>query len=138
MHADADRLRQVLHNLLSNAVEACGERDAQDVRVETRAENAFGSMVELTVRDSGAGFDEDIIGRIFEPYVTSKPKGSGLGLAIVQKIVEEHGGAVWGRNVAGGGARITVHLPAANAVRGTAPGSTTGAAVRGRLSEYEA
>ena len=138
VHADADRLRQVLHNLLTNAVEACSERDAPDVRVETRAENAFGSMVELSVRDSGAGFDDDIIGRIFEPYVSSKPKGSGLGLAIVQKIVEEHGGAVWGRNVAGGGARITVHLPAANAVPGTAPGSTTGVAVRGRLSEYEA
>ena len=49
---------------------------------------------------------------LFEPYVTTKHAGSGLGLAIVKKIVEEHGGLVWAENVADGGAKITLRLPA--------------------------
>ena len=120
VRADSDRLRQVLHNLLKNAVEACSESGEPRVRVETRAGDDPDAMTELSIRDSGAGFRDDIIGRIFEPYVTSKPKGTGLGLAIVQKIVEEHGGTVSGRNVPGGGARVTVHLPPAQASAGSA------------------
>lgn len=131
LHADPDRLRQVLHNLLTNAVEACSESDTPCVVVRTRAAEAHGAMVELSVQDSGAGFGDDIIGRIFEPYVTSKSRGTGLGLAIVQKIVEEHGGTVSGRNVPDGGARITVHLPEANAANEAASGSIPTAAARG-------
>ena len=116
VHADPDRLRQVLHNLLKNAIEACGTRDAPRVRAETRAGSACDeAMVELSVHDSGAGFDNGIVDRIFEPYVTSKSKGTGLGLAIAKKIVEEHGGTISGHNAPNGGARITVHLPAVKA-----------------------
>ena len=129
VHADPDRLRQVLHNLLKNAVEACGDGDAPRVRAETRAGGAHDDpMVALSVHDSGAGFDDDVVDRIFEPYVTSKPKGTGLGLAIVKKIVEEHGGAVAGGNAAHGGARITVRLPAMKtaAAATAAPGADAG------------
>ena len=116
VHADQDRLQQVLHNLLTNAVEACSDGDLSWVGVETQAGSAGSEdMVRLTVRDSGAGFGDDIVDRIFEPYVTSKPKGTGLGLAIVKKIVEEHGGSVIGRNSPNGGARITILLPALKA-----------------------
>ena len=116
VHADPDRLRQVLHNLLKNAIEACGTRDAPRVRAETRAGSACDeAMVELSVHDSGAGFDNGIVDRIFEPYVTSKSKGTGLGLAIAKKIVEEHGGTISGHNAPNSGARITVHLPAVKA-----------------------
>ena len=128
VHADPDRLRQLLHNLLKNAIEACRHRDAPWVRAETRAGNACDeAMVELSVHDSGAGFHDDIVDRIFEPYVTSKSKGTGLGLAIAKKIVEEHGGAVSGRNAPNGGALITVHLPAMKASLGLTPhtGSAT-------------
>ncbi|MDD9983839.1 MAG: ATP-binding protein, partial [Gammaproteobacteria bacterium] len=122
VHADPDRLQQVLHNLLTNAVEACGDSDQPWVGVETRA-GSEGSedMVRLTVHDSGAGFRDDIADRMFEPYVTSKPKGSGLGLAIAKKIVEEHGGIVTGRNSPNGGARITVLLPTLKALPQAAP-----------------
>ena len=82
--------------------------------METRAGRE--DMVRLTVHDSGDGFGDDIIDRMFEPYVTSKPKGTGLGLAIARKIVEEHGGIVTGRNSSNGGARITVFLPAPKAM----------------------
>ena len=124
VHADPDRLRQVLHNLLKNAVEACGGGEAPWVRTRTRPGGAHDdAMVELSVHDSGAGFRDADVDRIFEPYVTSKPKGTGLGLAIAKKIVEEHGGAVSACNAPGGGARITVLLPAANSSPGPARGA---------------
>jgi nitrogen fixation/metabolism regulation signal transduction histidine kinase len=68
--------------------------------------------VEIRIRDSGSGVNEDIMSTVFEPYVTTKQKGTGLGLAIVKKIVEEHGGLVWIRNNAGGpGACVVIRLP---------------------------
>ena len=122
VYADPDRLQQVLHNLLTNAVEACGENDQPQVGVETRSGSAGSEdMVRLTVQDSGTGLREDIVDRMFEPYVTSKPKGTGLGLAIAKKIIEEHGGIVTGRNSSHGGARITVFLPALKASSVVAP-----------------
>ena len=122
VHADPDRLQQVLHNLLTNAVEACSDGRTPWVRTETRASGVRDhEMIELSVHDSGAGFQDDDVDRVFEPYVTSKPKGTGLGLAIAKKIVEEHGGTVSGCNAPGGGARITVLLPAINTHSGPAP-----------------
>ena len=126
VHADPNRLRQVLHNLLKNAVEACNDSSEPRVQVVTRGADGAsdGTMVELSVHDSGAGFLDDISDRIFEPYVTSKPRGTGLGLAIVKKIVEEHGGAVSGANPPDGGARIDVRLPVAAPARSAAPAVT--------------
>ena len=122
VQADPDRLRQVLHNLLKNGVEACGESVTPWILTETRSGGARDdATVELSVHDSGAGFRDDNIDRIFEPYVTSKSKGTGLGLAIAKKIIEEHGGAVSGCNAPEGGARITVVLPAVDAPFEPAP-----------------
>ncbi len=61
--------------------------------------------------DNGHGFDEETIGRLFEPYVTTKTKGTGLGLAVVKKIVEEHGGIVWAENRPERGACVVLRLP---------------------------
>ena len=55
----------------------------------------------ITVSDNGPGFTREVLGHVFDPYVTSKPKGTGLGLAIVKKIVEEHGGRVEADNRTG-------------------------------------
>jgi PAS domain S-box-containing protein len=105
--ADPDQLRQILHNLIKNAFEASKDTS---ILVITR-NSPETSMVELEIRDDGPGFPEALVGRIFEPYVTSKAKGSGLGLAIVRKIVEEHGGTVHASNAAEGGARVVIALP---------------------------
>ena len=67
--------------------------------------------LELSVRDYGPGIPEDMLGRLFEPYVSAKPRGSGLGLAIVKKIVEEHQGMIWVENVDGAGAMFVLRLP---------------------------
>ncbi|MGH8238281.1 MAG: ATP-binding protein, partial [Steroidobacteraceae bacterium] len=106
IEADRGRLRQIIHNLLANAIEALeGARDPE-IRVETRlVERAEGRLAEITVEDNGPGFRPDVIGQVFDPYVTTKSKGTGLGLAIVKKIVEEHGGRIEADNARTGGAR---------------------------------
>ncbi len=113
IEADPGKLRQVFHNLVKNALESMQDTPNACLTVFTRCRGDHtGPYVEIEVRDNGPGFSEDIQGKVFEPYVTTKPKGTGLGLAIVKKIVEEHGGTVWAENPAGGGGSIVLHLPA--------------------------
>jgi nitrogen fixation/metabolism regulation signal transduction histidine kinase len=116
VRGESTRLRQVLHNLLQNAVDASVERATPRVTIE--ADNRFTSdeaseAGELVLRfcDNGKGFDEAVRARAFEPYVTTKPKGTGLGLAIVKKIIDEHKGRIALDNAAEGGAVVTVTLP---------------------------
>lgn len=113
--ADADQLRQVLHNLIKNAGEASGEKvGAGQPAVVTVSTRLNGRLARLTVADRGSGFPAEILARAFEPYVTTKPKGTGLGLAIVQKIVADHGGTITLANrpaEEGGGAEVAVQLP---------------------------
>ncbi|MCK9530297.1 MAG: ATP-binding protein [Gammaproteobacteria bacterium] len=111
VEADAMRMRQLLHNLLKNALEAAPAERTVEVRVSTTYSDAGCEHVELLVEDDGPGIAEALLGRLFEPYVTSKPRGTGLGLAIVKKIVEEHGGMLSAQNRPAGGAAISVRLP---------------------------
>ena len=76
---------------------------------------------EVIVEDNGPGFRPDVIGQVFDPYVTTKPKGTGLGLAIVKKIVEEHGGKIEADNARNGGARVRIELPLTATIRTGAP-----------------
>ena len=112
IEADVGKLRQVLHNLIKNALEA-GVRAGSRIEIQTRcADEAHCRFVELQVCDNGPGIPDALLGNLFEPYVTNKPNGTGLGLAIVKKIVEEHGGMIWAENPAAGGACIIIRLPA--------------------------
>jgi nitrogen fixation/metabolism regulation signal transduction histidine kinase len=111
IEADPGRLRQLLHNVVKNALEAMAGCPKRRLCVTTRMpEEGEPHAVELRVRDHGPGFPEELLGGLFEPYVTTKPRGTGLGLAIVKKIVEEHGGTIWAEN-ARGGACIVIRLP---------------------------
>jgi nitrogen fixation/metabolism regulation signal transduction histidine kinase len=118
---DRARIRQVLNNLLTNAIEALeGVREAR-VELQTGVgERETVPVALLTVTDNGPGFQPEILGRIFDPYVSSKPRGTGLGLAIVRKIVEDHGGVIEADNRAEGGARVRVMLPFGDKSRSTA------------------
>jgi nitrogen fixation/metabolism regulation signal transduction histidine kinase len=114
VHADPDRLRQILHNLIKNAIEANEGVTAPSVTIETRCvRETSRSYIEVRVRDSGPGFRSDVVDKVFEPYVTTKAKGNGLGLAIVKRIVEEHGGVVWTENHEDRGASVVIQLPIA-------------------------
>jgi len=110
--ADPGRLRQLLHNLLKNALEAVADRRDGQIRITTQlSQREQEAYVELRVEDNGPGIPEQMLDQLFEPYVTTKPKGTGLGLAIVKKIVEEHGGMVRAENLDGYGAVIIIRLP---------------------------
>ncbi|MES2353904.1 MAG: ATP-binding protein [Pseudomonadota bacterium] len=112
VRGDIALLRQVLHNLMQNALDALAEVDDPQIEVRTEiAERGVG----LTVRDNGSGFLETSLARIFEPYVTSKQKGTGLGLAIVKKIIDEHHGRIQVANMAPRGACVSIVLPLAEA-----------------------
>ncbi len=105
--ADPTKMRQLLNNLVKNAVEAV--QDGRGQRVLLRSAG-YGAGVEWRIEDDGAGFSPQL-GNPFEPYVTTKPKGTGLGLAIVRKIVEEHGGVIELGTASLGGAQILIRLP---------------------------
>ena len=109
VRGDSAQLRQVLHNLLQNAQDAL--IDTVEPVIEVRTEKVHGG-VQLSVRDNGCGFSDEIRARVFEPYVTTKPKGTGLGLPIVKKIVEEHEGIIHVENIKPQGAQISIILPA--------------------------
>jgi nitrogen fixation/metabolism regulation signal transduction histidine kinase len=132
IEADAGQMRQVLHNLVGNAIESIAGAQAEaaargqpprpgSVRVRTEvvaidhpgpsgAAEAV-QVVRLAVEDNGPGFPANILRRAFEPYVTTKPRGTGLGLALVKKIIDEHDGRIEIVNrVGGAGAIVTIIL----------------------------
>ena len=111
---DMTLLRQVIHNLLRNAQDAVAETAQPEIALQTSVESGW---VRLSIRDNGGGFPEHLMQRLFEPYVTTKPKGTGLGLAIVKKIVEEHNGKMQIENLAAG-ASVAVLFPSLEARNG--------------------
>jgi nitrogen fixation/metabolism regulation signal transduction histidine kinase len=124
IEADRGRVRQILNNLVTNALEALEGVAAPLVEISSRLEsNAEGEYAAVTVCDNGPGFQRELLGRVFDPYVTSKPKGTGLGLAIVKKIIEEHGGRIDADNRPEGGARVRVVLPVKDSTRSAATGA---------------
>jgi nitrogen fixation/metabolism regulation signal transduction histidine kinase len=112
IEADEGRMRQVLHNLIRNALEAMEQQTTEVLNISTQHLLLDGAeVVEIEVCDNGPGFLDDIVDQVFDPYVTSKVKGTGLGLAIVKKLIEEHGGQITARNGERGGAEIVILLP---------------------------
>jgi len=110
---DKNRIRQVFHNLLKNAIEASEEADkAVDIVISYHViMQQHMPWLEIIINDQGPGFPQEMIDKLFEPYATTKIKGTGLGLAIVKKIIEEHGGDVWAENLNPEGAGIIIRLP---------------------------
>nr|VFK44421.1 MAG: Signal transduction histidine kinase involved in nitrogen fixation and metabolism regulation [Candidatus Kentron sp. SD]VFK44912.1 MAG: Signal transduction histidine kinase involved in nitrogen fixation and metabolism regulation [Candidatus Kentron sp. SD]VFK78039.1 MAG: Signal transduction histidine kinase involved in nitrogen fixation and metabolism regulation [Candidatus Kentron sp. SD] len=112
LHADPDRLRQVVHNLIKNALEANRASQESLLIVQTRCVGESSHRhIEVEFQDRGAGFPPQILEQAFAPYITTKPKGTGLGLAIVKKIVEEHGGIVSAANNSDSGASMIMRFP---------------------------
>jgi two-component system sensor histidine kinase AtoS len=124
--ADGDRIKQVLINLVLNAIQATPE--GGEVSLATRVvfdhDRKYGR---LEVRDTGVGISKERLDHIFDPFFTTKDKGTGLGLAIAHQIIAEHGGRISVESSAGTGAVFRVDI-------GVADGGAVEAA-RGQLPE---
>ena len=108
IHADPAKLRQVVWNLVRNAADAASS-GGKHVRVEARR---IAKEVRISVIDDGPGIPEQLVGRIFDPFVTTKQRGTGLGLATCHGIVTEHGGRIDVETETGKGTKMIVTLPA--------------------------
>jgi signal transduction histidine kinase len=134
---DAERLRQVLINLVQNAVQAMD--GSGRVGIETRAlpaNRTHGASVEIRVSDTGPGVPQRVLRHLFVPFVTTKDRGVGLGLAVCQRLVAAAGGTIEVKSPAGAGTTFIVRLPAANDA--TRPPSPSEAAAQGLDGEASA
>jgi signal transduction histidine kinase len=127
--AHYEPLRRALHNLVLNACDACeaARTDAQthgrtapaaapEIAIALRAvHNGAAPAVEIVISDTGVGIPPDQLGRIFEPYFTTKAKGTGLGLALVRQTIHDHGGSIGVASEPGRGTSFTVTLPLSRA-----------------------
>jgi signal transduction histidine kinase len=111
--ADRSRLYQVVSNLLNNAVKFT-EEGAITVSMENKEEKG-GSYIVVSIKDTGAGIDSEVLPRLFEKFTSKSYHGSGLGLFISKSIIEAHGGRIWaGNNIDGKGATFSFSLPITN------------------------
>jgi nitrogen fixation/metabolism regulation signal transduction histidine kinase len=114
VQGDRQLLKQVLVNLVENAVLSAKEAAVSPIRVRVSVDSA-GARARILVDDNGPGIAAARRERVFEPYETTRAEGTGLGLAIVKKIVLDHGGSVRAEASPLGGARIVIELPRASA-----------------------
>jgi signal transduction histidine kinase len=103
---DRTLLRQGVHNLVKNAMEALSSGGAITI-----ASRLVGEQAEIAVRDTGPGIPQEVSERLFEPFFTTKPQGTGLGLSIARQITEEHGGELSWQTGAGTGTTFVIRIP---------------------------
>jgi signal transduction histidine kinase len=106
--ADPVQLQQVFLNLFLNAGDAMPNGGTLAVRT---LYDAPADSIRIDIKDTGTGIDPEILGRIFSPFLTTKPKGTGLGLAICKQMIEQNGGSIGGENDPAGGALFRIALP---------------------------
>ena len=105
---DRVQLQQVLVNLVMNAFDALATASERRTSVRTRK---AGTVVQVSVKDSGGGIPAGDLGRIFDPFYTTKSSGLGMGLSIARSLIDAHGGQLWAENDARGGATFTFTVP---------------------------
>jgi PAS domain S-box-containing protein len=108
--ADSERLRRVMVNVITNALQALNETSNADKTLEIRT-RINGSRCEINVHDNGPGMSEEIMARIFEPMFSTKNFGVGLGVPIIKNILEGHGGGVEYFSEPGKGTTVAMWLP---------------------------
>ena len=110
--ADAVQLKQVLLNIVHNAIECLQGYEGLLRQVTVRSHLTEAGEIEVNVTDTGPGMDAETLGRVFESFFTTKgDAGMGMGLSISRSIIEAHGGQLWARSVPGRGATFSFTLP---------------------------
>lgn len=107
MPLSVDAIKQVMLNLLNNAVDAVSGTGAV-FRQTAVINNTF---MDIIITDTGAGISSDDMSKIFDPFFTTKPGGSGLGLTVAKRIIEDHGGAINVNSRIHEGAAFILRLP---------------------------
>jgi signal transduction histidine kinase len=108
---DPDMIKQILMNLILNALESMGSNGDLLVSTKVKPDDNGTKYLQLSVSDSGPGIPNEILETLFDPFVKGKDQGLGLGLSISQRIAELHQGWISATNNSGKGATFTVHLP---------------------------
>ena len=106
MEIDRTLLRQAIHNLVKNGMEALSHGGAMTI-----SSSLDGEHVEIAVADTGPGIPQEVAERLFEPFFTTKPQGTGLGLSIARQITDEHGGELSWSSRLGGGTTFIIRIP---------------------------
>lgn len=110
---DAQQIRQAILNLLINGIEAMEEGGTLTIETSVSRQVQGSPVVGIDIGDTGTGMTADEIGKLFEPFYTTKPKGTGLGLTFVSRLLEQNGGSVMVTSVKGQGSTFSVRLPIA-------------------------
>lgn len=113
--ADEDQVKQVVMNVVLNAIQAC--IDGGRVQVSCYQSDALDGSACIEVVDNGCGIPEDAVGRIFDPFFTSRNEGTGLGLSVAHRIVASHGGSIEVRSRVGQGSTFVVRFPVTQEVQ---------------------
>jgi len=134
--ADADRLIQVFQNLVQNGIEAMPGGGRLTLTTRVSLDTVYGGrvdvgagprpLVEVQVTDEGEGIPAELLDRVFDPFVTTKPRGLGLGLALAHRIVEEHHGALRVASTPGKGTIFGCYLPIAPTAASAPPAGPSG------------
>jgi signal transduction histidine kinase len=112
LDGDVEKLRRVLINLVSNALDAMQNAATRAPTLEIQAgENLAGTEVWVRIRDNGPGVDPDTLDKIFSPFYTTKDSGAGLGLALSKKVVDAHGGSIEAHSEPGAGTEFVLTFP---------------------------
>lgn len=120
VQAQRSQLTQVISNILINSVESISTGGLIKISLDTvdlDSDSEPGvkeKFIRISIEDNGTGIDKESIGKIFDPYFTTKNSGSGLGLAIVNSVIEQHGGSIEVDSNPGGGTKFTIYLPASD------------------------
>jgi len=108
---DSIQLQQVILNLVMNGIDAMTSVTDQPRILTLRSESQDSRYIRVVVQDSGIGLTEEVKGRLFEPFFTTRSKGMGMGLSISRSIIEAHGGRLWAESNGSGGATFQLTLP---------------------------
>jgi two-component system sensor histidine kinase FlrB len=113
LSANRDALLGVLQNLITNAIQACGENGELNLSVKCVDQTHGIPSIDIILSDNGPGIPSDVLNSIFDPFFTTRAKGTGLGLSVAKAVVENHGGSIWVESSGENGTTFIIRLPIA-------------------------
>ena len=111
LNANRDALLGVMQNIISNAIQACGDGGQLELTTRTAEQIRGLPAIDFIIKDNGPGIPEENQAKIFEPFFTTRSQGTGLGLAVAKAVIENHGGSIWIESSDNTGTTFVIRLP---------------------------